>query len=84
MDASVRSFENRLERLAAPQPPVRTWLGVPATQTGFILPRARGGYRHGFGGCGCGMGAVGDTGMSSTALMILLGGGLLLAYTLLK
>lgn len=79
----TRSFDTRTERLAAPQGPLRTWLGKPEVQTGFILPYGKGGYRHSFGGCGCGMGSL-DTGMSSTALVILLGGGALLAYTLLK
>ena len=80
----TRSFDNRVERLADPQGPARTWLGKPEVQTGFILPYGKGGYRHSFSGCGCGMGAVGDAGLSSTMLVILLGGGALLAYTLLK
>lgn len=82
----VRSFDSVAERMAAPQESARTRLGQPVTQTGMILPYGRGGYRHSFGGCGCAgsMGAVGDTGMSSTMLVILLGGGALLAYTLFK
>jgi len=59
----TRSFDTQTERLAAPQRPARMWLGQPRTQTGFILPYGRGGYRHGFGGCGCsGMGAADDSG----------------------
>lgn len=54
----VKSFDSRAERLVDPQEPARIWMGKPVTNTGFILPHGRGGYRHGFsGGCGCaGMG----------------------------
>ena len=99
----VRHFDNRMERLAAPQEPARIRLGKPVTHTGMILPYGRGGYRHSFmapvtpeqilsggmGDCGCaggcgGLGAEGKQGLPFMAMVILLGGGAVLAYTLLQ
>jgi hypothetical protein len=84
-DRNVRRFENRTERLVNPQEPARVWGGKPVTHTGYILPYGRGGYRHGFDGCGsCGMGAEPDQGLPFTALVLLLGMGGVLVYTLLQ
>ena len=81
----VRAFDNRAERLINPQKPVRVWNGKPVTQTGPILPYGRGGYRQGFGCSSCGsLGAEGDQGLPFIAWVLLLGGGAVLAYTLLQ
>jgi len=84
-DRYVRRFDNRMERLVNPQEPARVWGGKPVTHTGYILPYGRGGYRHGFSGCGsCGLGAEGEQGVPFLAWVLLLGLGGTLVYTLLQ
>jgi len=85
----VRAFDNRVERLAAPQEPARVWGGKAVSQTGMILPYGRGAYRQTFGDCGCssgcgGLGVEGESGLPFMAWVMLLGGGAVLAYTLLQ
>ena len=85
MDPSryVREFDSRMERLIAPQEPIRMRLGKPVTHTGMILPYGRGGYRHSFGSSCGSLGAVNE-GLPPMAWVILLGGSAVLAYTLLQ
>ena len=83
-DRYVRRFDSKAERLVNPQGPAHVWGGQPVQQTGFILPYGhRGGYRQTFGSCGCGLGDDTD-GKFSLSLIVLLGLGGLLAYTLLQ
>jgi len=81
----LRAFDSRAERLVDPQEPARIWGGKARTQTGMILPYGSGGYRHSFSDCGCGLGAAGSAdSLPFMAWVILLGGGAVLAYTLLQ